>query len=197
MSPSNTQRDHAVKEYISAVEGDPLSSSPDSYVMPSGVDMLFVDEGNRSMAFIGGDAYCGKCKSIGKIIGGSGCSESARLYDEPTNQRQAVAGDFVQCQCATRPVILPRYGTGWKIEDSSSNSFWPSQFSSTSSTSSAKECFDEMFVLRDEDDHPIPNQAFRIKAADGSSYEGTSSDTGETIRIRTSNAMQLKIELVV
>lgn len=187
--------------FYSAVEGDPLSSGFDSFVLPSGVSAFFDEEGHRTMAFIGGDAYCGKCKSIGKIIGGSGCSESARLYDRPTSQRQAVAGDFVQCRCDTRPIILARYGKGWVIEDSSGMSYAiglaPSSFASTAGSAEGTGRFDEMFILRDDNGDPIPDQRFRIEMADGAAYEGTTNDQGETVRICTDASTNLEIELVV
>ncbi|VXC25209.1 conserved hypothetical protein [Burkholderia sp. 8Y] len=183
--------------YFSAVEGDPLSTSPDSYVMSSGMSAFFCDEGNRTMAFIGGNAYCGKCKSIGTIIGGSGCSDGARLYDIPSGRRQAVAGDFVRCKCDTRPVILPRYGRGWIIEDTSGSYAHAQSAGLSWSGGSETLAFDELIVLVDEDDNPIPNQRFRLRLGDGSTREGTTNEAGETVRVRTSVPMDIELEILV
>ncbi|GJH27409.1 hypothetical protein [Caballeronia novacaledonica] len=184
-------------QYFSAVEGDPLSGSSDSYVMSSGANAVFIDEGNRTMAFVGGSAYCGKCKSIGTIIGGSGCSDSARLYDEMTGRRQAVAGDFVQCQCTTRPTILARYGRYWIIEDIPRTYGYAQTSEASWLSGNDASGFDEMIVLCDEDGNPVPNQRFRITTADGSAQDGTTNDAGETVRVRTNAPMSIEIELLI
>jgi hypothetical protein len=177
-----------MREYFSAVEGDPLSSSPDSHVLASGVDMIFLDQGNRSMAFIGGDAYCGKCKTVGKIIGGSGCSESARLLNEPTDQRQAVAGDFVRCQCDTMPTILAWYGKGWVIEDSyggaTSSHAKVINTSATTRNSNTSSIYDQCVMLFDSVTRsPLRNIQYRFMNGDVVVAEGFTDATGTTQRV--------------
>jgi hypothetical protein len=181
--------------YFSAVEGDPLSSAPDSYVMSSGSNTFFDEDGHRSMAFVGGDAYCGKCKSIGKIIGGSGCSDSARAYDVPTGRRQAVAGDFVQCQCSMRPVILVRYGTGWVINDT-----WGSHAQALgSSTQWSQEGrasdFDELIVLHDEQGNPVAGLRYKLTTDDGQVFQGVTDERGATQRVYSDRQVGIVVEL--
>ncbi|WP_250535013.1 hypothetical protein [Caballeronia sp. AZ10_KS36] len=184
-------------QYFSAVEGDPLSSSPDSYVMSSGVNAFFSDDGNRTMAFVGGNAYCGKCKSVGTIIGGSGCGDNARVYDVLSGRRQAVAGDFVRCKCDTRPVILARYGRSWVIEDTSGSYAQVLPSGSPWSSDCCAFGYDELIVLVDDDGNPVSNQRFRLKMGDGSTQEGTTNEAGETVRVRTSMSMDIELELLV
>jgi hypothetical protein len=189
--------------YFSAAEGDPLSSSPDSYVMRSGAN-IWLDSlyGEHSMAFVGGSAYCGKCKSVGTIMGGSGCSDIARLHETTLNQRQAVAGDFVQCQCSTRPTIEARFGTNWTIEDSygtygyaqSPAASWSSNTSSSGSTASA---FDELIVLQDEEGNPVAGLRYKLTTDDGRVYEGTTDSRGATQRVYADSPIGIVVDLVV
>jgi hypothetical protein len=187
-----------MKEYFSAVEGDPLSSSPDSYVMPSGIEMTFVDEGNRSMAFIGGHAYCGKCKSVGTIVGGSGCSETGRLYNEPTRQWQAVAGDFVKCRCEKRPVILARYGKGWVIEDSggASNYAGNGNTLATEQPSTDVHAHDECLRLRHRrTGQPLSDVRYRVLSNGKIIASGRTNAAGLTQRITTNTADTLEFQV--
>jgi hypothetical protein len=61
--------------YYAIVDGDPLTSGGYVVVPPDG-DTIQDDEGRRrEIAYIGHNAWCAKCKTMGRIIGGSGVSK--------------------------------------------------------------------------------------------------------------------------
>ncbi|MBN3754685.1 PAAR domain-containing protein [Paraburkholderia sp. Tr-20389] len=108
--------------YYAIVDGDPLTSGPNSRVYaPSTSCFIDGDDGRqRSMAYIGDKAYCEKCKSTGIIIGGARVDNNQRMIDLEDGRRQAVGGDYVLCKCPERPQVIARYGRNWMIEDGGS-----------------------------------------------------------------------------
>lgn len=105
--------------YYAIVDGDPLTSGPNSRVYaPSTSCFIDGDDGRqRNMAYIGDKAYCEKCDSTGIIIGGARVDNEQRMIDLESGRRQAVGGDYVLCKCPERPQVIARYGRNWIIED--------------------------------------------------------------------------------
>ena len=54
--------------------------------------------------------------------------------------------------------------------------------------------FDQQFHLHDLDGHPIPDMPYKITAADGTIYRGTTDPNGRTERVFTTEAKGLNIE---
>jgi hypothetical protein len=94
--------------YYAIVDGDPLTSGPNSHVYAVGASDFIDDESGRrrNMAFIGDKAYCEKCKSTGIIIGSAGVDNDQRMIDlEDGGRRHAVGGDYVRCKCPEHPQV--------------------------------------------------------------------------------------------
>ncbi len=106
--------------YYAVVEGDPLTSGRNSQVRARS-NLCWIEDKtgkSRRMVFIGDDAYCEKCESVGVIAGGAGVSDMHRMADmENSGRRQAVGGDFVLCKCADHPRIIAVHGRNWIIHD--------------------------------------------------------------------------------
>jgi hypothetical protein len=157
-----------------------------------------IHDDGRQVALSGDEATCGNCKGTYKIYGtGEGMTEKTRCV--------VVEGDVVLCPCKkNRVVVGSNPGIFLEISSGNANARSANQpraqlqaLGTSSPASNDLSGFDELIVLRDEDDHPITNQRFRIKAADGGTHEGTTNDAGETVRVRTDSPMQLEIELLV
>jgi hypothetical protein len=103
-----------------AVAGDALDSGRGSYVIGKnrgGATIEGPDLVDREVAFIGDEAYCSACNSIGVIVGGANVRDDQRLDFADEGRLQAVGGDMVACQCAVHPRIVPTYGRSWEIGD--------------------------------------------------------------------------------
>jgi hypothetical protein len=75
------------------------------------------DRVDREVAFIGDEAYCTACNSVGVIIGGAKVREDQRLDFTDEGGLQAVGGDRVACLCPVHPRIVATYGLSWEIGD--------------------------------------------------------------------------------
>jgi hypothetical protein len=106
--------------HYAAVADDPLDSGRGGYVIGKnrgGATIEGPDRVDREVAFIGDEAYCSACKSVGVIIGGANVREDQRLDFAGEGRLQAVGGDMVACQCPVHPRIVPTYGRSWEIVD--------------------------------------------------------------------------------
>ena len=186
-----------------AVVGDKLNNDGEicSY---SGMTLTVGDAG-RQAALINRTAYCPVCKTTGCIAKEGGPRRMTLGASEIALDR-----DVVVCNCAEHPHITAKLsGEAWYDDLAESlGTIGSSKFESVGSPSCGAATtasparrvppgFDELIVLRDEDGHPIANQRFRIRSADGEVYEGTTNETGETVRVRTVASIQLEIEMLV
>lgn len=74
----------------------------------------------RNQAFIGHSAWCGVCKSAGKIATGPGTpGPNLRMHDATLQAREAVEGDIVLCKCERAPKLVAVYGRMSYIQDDS------------------------------------------------------------------------------
>lgn len=108
-----------MKVYYAAVADDPLTGPQGGYAIASmGWGDVQGDDGRyRRLVFIGDQAYCATCESIGEITYGVTIRPGGRLTFGV--KEQAVGGDLVLCNCPESPRIEARYGRNWKIEDDS------------------------------------------------------------------------------
>lgn len=112
--------------FYAAVDGDPLTSHPDSHVMaregPQCALVAGADGKTRSLVYIGDRAWCGACQSMGVIVGGAPVTERRRMIDlAGGGRRQAVGEDQVLCQCAMPPRVIATYGKRWRFVEESAN----------------------------------------------------------------------------
>ncbi|WP_143746595.1 PAAR domain-containing protein [Caballeronia catudaia] len=186
-------------QFFSAVEGDRLTGSMDSYVMAgSSTSFIKDDKGRlRRMSMIGDNAYCGVCKTVGRIIRGAPCDFGARLYEG--GLFQAVGSDRVVCNCDTKPAIIAAYGTDWIVFDTPNSPRTSSvaQNLASASAPSPAQSYDELIVLQDERGNPIAGLRYRITTEAGDIYEGVSNAKGETTRVSSNKPIYMDIELVV
>lgn len=132
-------------------------------------------------------ATCGNCKGAFPILG---TADTWLDHGLPTVRHL----DRVLCPCGKNRVLSGNHEFLFTSEGAPSSS---SSVTAGAPAHSALSGFNELIVLRDEDGHPIANQRFRIRSADGDVYEGMTTDAGETVRVRTGAAVQLDIELLV
>jgi uncharacterized Zn-binding protein involved in type VI secretion len=132
-------------------------------------------------------ATCGICEGAFPILG---TADTWLDQGVPTVRHL----DRVLCPCGTNRVLSGNHeflftGSGAASSRSAATMALPDR--------SDLSGFDELIVLRDENGDSIANQRFRIRSADGEVYEGTTTDAGETVRVRTDGSAQLEIELLV
>lgn len=106
--------------FYAAVDGDPLTSHPNSYVIAGpgrhAATVVGEDGKTRSLVYIGDSAWCGACRSFGRIVGGAGVSDNRRMIDlTGGGRRQAVGEDQVLCKCQTLPRIIALHGRRWQV----------------------------------------------------------------------------------
>jgi hypothetical protein len=183
--------------YYAAVAGDPLDSGAGSYVVNyyrgnstiEGMDGVL-----RDMAMIGDDAYCSACSSFGKVIGGSGVSDSQRIDFQEYGRLQAVGGDMVACKCSRSPRIVATYGCNWQIVDSSRDSHIAVEHAIVSSSLKSRS-FDEQFTLLDSNGHVLSDVFYTVRLATGVLIHGVSDSGGRTERYQTDGAQRIDVYL--
>lgn len=98
--------------YYAIVEGDPLTSGGNSQVIEGNTRCTIEDhEGrNRAQAYLGHQAWCAACQSVGVIAAGAGISDYLRGIDYTLGSaKEAVEGDIVICKCETHPRLIAVY----------------------------------------------------------------------------------------
>ena len=132
------------------------------------------------MAYIGDEAYCPECDSVGQIIGGAGVSEMYRLLDMVNGgRRQAVGGDMLLCKCPERPRVIARYGRSWIIHDRGDT-----QKQLAHADAPISDAYDQHFVLKDErTGRLLADMPYKIVTEDGFELEGRTDSQGRTSKI--------------
>jgi hypothetical protein len=180
--------------YYAIVDGDPLTSGPNSRVY-AWSKSCFIDDPDgreRSMAFIGDKVHCEKCNSTGTIMGGARVSNEHRLIDlENGGRRQAVGGDYVLCKCPERPQVIARYGRNWIIEDGGD----VSQQTTRMSAANAVLSYDERFTLTDTEGNPLRSIRYRVRIGSNVVASGATDPSGQTQRIVTNGSQNLTLEI--
>lgn len=161
--------------YYAAVDEDPLTSGVGSRVIAkASVGTIEGEDGRRrQMAFIGDDAYCSKCKSVGVIGYGAKVNDRHRMVDwVHGGRRQAVGDDIVFCKCSDHPRVIAEYGRTWMIRDDGDAAQELARAdASASSTSTAPQlAFDEQ--VRAADHGANEGHPYYIETADGRTYSG-------------------------
>lgn len=178
--------------WYAAVEDDPLTSGPGSRVYAGeNVGTIQGEDGRRRrMVFIGDEAWCAACSSMGVITyGATGLRVQHRMLDLVNGgRRQAVGDDIVLCKCSTHPRIIARCGRKWKIHDKGDDA----QRKAVSST--PPQTHDEQFILRHaQTQRPLCNVRYRIFSASALLAEGVTDANGYTQRVNTRNAENLRL----
>jgi hypothetical protein len=86
---------NTMSAHRAVVAGGPLDSGTRSYVMGKNRDDATIEgpeRADRETAFIGDEAYCSACNSVGVIIGGVNVREDQRLDFADEGRPQAVGG---------------------------------------------------------------------------------------------------------
>lgn len=154
--------------YYAAVEDDPLTSGPGSRVYAS--ERCGTIEGPdgvlRRIAFIGDEAYCPKCNSVGVISYGAAVNEKRRLVDLVNGgRRQAVGDDIVLCKCAEHPRIVATYGRRWIIHDRAEETRASVGAPSSSSPSESHDELEQYFELLDaETGAPVDGMTYKLSS---------------------------------
>jgi hypothetical protein len=192
------QKGNSMSEiFYAAVHGDPLTSGKGSQVYAYGkVGAIVSEDGvRRQMAFIGDDAWCVACGSMGRIIGGARVSDKRRMYDAVRGRRQAVGGDQVLCACETLPQIIAIYGRKWRIHDEQKMADVARSPSQNNSKARADQVHDESFTLINSDGKPLPNVRYRVRIGTHVIVCGATNSSGQTQRIVTSGSANLIFEI--
>jgi hypothetical protein len=107
--------------YYAVVDGDPLTSGGYVTAPPNGGTIQDEQGRKRNIAYIGHNAWCAKCKTMGRIIGGAGISDHMRTLNRVLGGlKQAVSGDRVACGCEEHPRIIAQYARCWRFVDKGS-----------------------------------------------------------------------------
>lgn len=183
--------------FYAAVDGDPLTSHPDSYVIARpGIHSASVvgrDGKTRSLVYIGDSAWCGACRSVGRIVGGSGISEQRRMIDlAGSGRRQAVGEDQVICKCPTLPRIIPVHGKRWKVVDADVAAPLPVM---SAPYVHKPVVFDEQFTLIDAYGIPMAGVYYTVKLPSGEVRHGIADALGQTLRFQTQDAQYITVYL--
>ncbi|CAB3752520.1 PAAR domain-containing protein [Paraburkholderia humisilvae] len=177
-----------------AVVGDTLTSG--GVILPYGNQMDFMFHGHQ-VALIGGEAYCGTCKSTGIIIKAGG---PARL--NYMNAREvALDRDIVLCKCQQHPQIIAIHAGDSTVDDEAEK--YSAMANATSaSTSSARDVrtqsevkHDEQFTLYDATGKPMPETFYTVRLSSGELAHGVTDSSGRTERHATSNAQNIRLYL--
>ncbi|CAB3802038.1 hypothetical protein LMG28614_05531 [Paraburkholderia ultramafica] len=177
--------------YYAAVEGDPLDNGSGGYVLNGSSTFLIADETgrNRRAAFIGHQAWCGVCKSVGLITKGVPVRKGGRMIDLTGGmQDQAVGGDFVICNCADHPRIIAVYGRSWIIHDRGN-----AESSRADVTPTQRLKYDEQFTLTDAAGNALSNTYYTVRMPSGELVHGVTDPSGKTARYETDDAHRLAL----
>lgn len=167
--------------FYAVVDGDPLTSHPDSRVIASSRSISVEGEDgiSRFMAFVGDNAWCSACMSMGVIVGGAPVNQQQRMVDfTQAGRHQAVGGDKVACKCPRPPEIISAYGRRWMIFDDGhkqGDSFVVDK-------KGPEDVFDEMVELISSSIEGVP---YYIETTAGEKFSGRVSAIGTLPRIAT------------
>lgn len=177
--------------YYTVVDGDPLTSGSNSRAYARS-GSCFIDDDEGRMVFIGDPAYCERCDSVGKIVGGAGVSDMHRMIDmENLGRRQAVGGDWVLCKCPERPRVLAYYARSWIIHDSGD----AEQRAERAITPTPRLVYDEQFTLIDAEGKALPQTYYTVQIPSGELVHGITDSAGHTARHETDGAQRIAIYL--
>lgn len=177
------------------VEGDPLNSSGNSLVIEGAPGSTIEgDDGLvRNQAFVGHHAWCDACKSAGPIVEGPGTpGYDLRMYDHVLQAYEAVEGDIVVCKCERPPRVIAVHGRRSRIDTYSDSA--ASAVAAVAASSGGQPLaklqadapqYDDRYVLRDGNHHPMPDTRYTVQRPDGQMEYGTTDAEGHTHLLAT------------
>jgi hypothetical protein len=123
--------------YYAIVKDDPLDSGGRVIGGNPRSTIEGPDGRMREQAYLGQQAWCAACQSVGVIAPGSGISDYLRGVDYTIGgAKEAVSNDIVICKCARHPRVLAVYGRLCSYIDTDNENTRQS-FSTSTSTSTA------------------------------------------------------------
>ncbi|WP_157681996.1 PAAR domain-containing protein [Burkholderia ubonensis] len=164
------------------VEDDPLDSG--GHVLKGGkCGTITGDDGKRRrIAFLGQQAWCNTCESVGTIEAAPGSPDKGRMRDFTSGGRlQALSGDWVRCRCERPPRIISQYGRKWKIDNSGRGTGMRTVATATQAgATTALPAYDDRFVLRDAAGNALRNAAYALQRDTGAFEYGRTDAYGQT-----------------
>jgi len=184
--------------YYAIVEGDPLTSGGNSQVIEGNSRCTIEDhEGrNRAQAYLGHQAWCAACQSVGVITAGSGISDYLRGIDYTIGgAKEAVDGDIVVCKCETHPRVVAVYARHCSYPDISGCRPQATETPSRLPAPVASKPYDEQFRLSDAKGSPLANTYYTARLPSGELVHGVTDSHGRTERYETEGARSIQIYL--
>jgi hypothetical protein len=182
--------------YYPVVEGDPIDSGFDGYVITGMENHTITDDTGhpRRMAFIGHEAWCGRCKSAGPITPGVFPAAVNRIYSGQLGQYMALGGDHVQCKCRPYPRIVSVFGRRMELIDGGAVDI--TSFAHPEKNRSVpSERYDEQLVLTDARGAPLRDTYYTVRFPSGELRHGTTDSSGRTARYHTDNEANVSFHL--
>jgi hypothetical protein len=174
--------------FYSVVEDDPLDSGGTSRVIEGSPSCTIQgDDGRvRNQTFLGQKAWCDACKSIGVIVAAPGSPDGLRMHDWELNAHEALGGDLVFCNCKRPPRIISVHGRSCMIiDDGCESAVAGTPIAAASAAQSARQQFDDRYVLRDANGAPLRNMRYMLRRGEGPAEGGTTDDKGQTHLLAT------------
>jgi hypothetical protein len=181
--------------YYAVVTDDPLDSGGRIVGGNPRCTLEGPDGRMRERAYLGHQAWCETCQSLGVIQAGSGIADYLRGWDLTINKQEAVDGDIVICKCKRHPRLVAVYGRRSSYEDTLGGGALIPQTTGHSAGPAVSKPYDEQFTLKDSDGVPLANVHYRIIVDGKRVVTGTTNANGKTVRVATEGALYLKLQL--
>ncbi|WP_218641381.1 hypothetical protein, partial [Burkholderia ubonensis] len=97
--------------FFAVVAGDPLDNGAGSKVIEGTSDWTIEGPDGllREKTYLGQEAWCDACKSVGLIVAAPGAPDHLRDYNQGRAAYGAFGGDLVRCLCERPPRIIATY----------------------------------------------------------------------------------------
>ncbi|MBN3789016.1 hypothetical protein [Burkholderia sp. Ac-20353] len=183
--------------FYAVVAGDPLDSGAGSKVIEGTSDWTIEGPDGllREKTYLGQEAWCDACKSVGVIVAAPGAPNHLREYNERLGAQGAFGGDLVRCQCERPPRIIATYARCFTYVDEGDHVEGATEAWASSWTMASRQ-YDEQFRLRDRRTHlPLANVHYRIRSESGEISRGVTDSLGNTERIVLADSRSLIFEI--
>ncbi|RDS80016.1 PAAR domain-containing protein [Dyella psychrodurans] len=183
--------------FYAVVEDDPLDSGGRVLMGNRRSTITGPDGRPRRMAFLGDQAWCDTCKSLGEIVASPGSPQQRRIFDATIGQRQALGDDLVLCKCAKHPRIIPMYGRKFSITVNSATAVAQTA-TANSPTATADSVIDDLdeiieqsFALLDDGTTPVDGYRYDLYSNGLLHTHKGSYSNGETASVQGQTTLRL------